>query len=243
MTVVELEEQWDASSIAEIENRTLQGIFGCRSTEAVEAAVTYARFLCSVGITPENYTVFLKMLEIENHWVIDALIGARDPFVMLSSVQPNPYMVHRIFAMLTKWHKGGIYAKNLSVILGVLQSVYSSPESGYRIYPLSIANLNALGKHLIKENGQDDPLNRVILEILNSLTKLEGRGSTSMEEIAIHAAAIQNAFFDNRKQMEDVIPMVLLTTEEARKEMSPRKLGQVAAGSVPKKKPGKKRRR
>jgi hypothetical protein len=145
--------------------------------------------------------------------------------------------------MLTKWHKGGIYAKNLSVILGVLQSVYSSPESGYRIYPLSIANLNALGKHLIKENGQDDPLNRVILEILNSLTKLEGRGSTSMEEIAIHAAAIQNAFFDNRKQMEDVIPMVLLTTEEARKEMSPRKLGQVASGSVPKKKPGKKRRR
>lgn len=238
MTVVDLEEQWDEPRIAEIEKRILQGIFGCRSVESVEAAVTYARFLSSIGITPENYTVYLKMLEIENHWVIDALVGERDPFLMFSSVQPNSFIVHRIFAMLTKWHRGGIYSKNLSVILGVLQSVYSSPANGCRIYPISIADLNALAKHLIKENGQDDPLNRVILEILNNLTKLEGEADTNMEEIAIHAAAIRNAFFDNRRQMEDVIPLVLLTRKEDRIEISPRKLRPVTAEPDQNKNPG-----
>lgn len=73
----------------EIENRLLQGIFACRSTEAVEASVNYATFLSAAGITPENYPVFLRMLEIENHWVIDALIADRDPRLLLSAVQPN----------------------------------------------------------------------------------------------------------------------------------------------------------
>jgi hypothetical protein len=229
MTIIDFEEHWDAARIYEIENSMLQGILGCRTTESVEAAVTYARFLSSIGITPENYPVFLKMLEIENHWVVDALIGERDPFLMLSPVQPNRYIVNRIFAMMTKWHKGGIYSKNLSVILGVLQSVYSSPRDGYRIYPLSIADLNALGKHLKKENGQEDPLNRVILEILDNLSELEGAGNSDMEEVAIHAAGIRNAFFDSRKQMGDVIPQVLLVTMDDRVEVSPRKIIRLAA--------------
>jgi hypothetical protein len=219
---------WTETQISEIENRLLQGIFGCRTTEAVEAAVTYATFLNTVGITPENYPVFLRMLEIENHWVIDALIGDRDPFLLLSGVQPNEFIVGRILAMMTRWHKGGIYHKNLSVILGVLQSVYSSPKDGYRIYPLSIQDVNALGKHLDKEKGQDDPLNRAILEVLEKLSELEDAGNRDMEEVAIHAAAIRNAFFDDRKQMEDVIPPVLLVTVGDRQEMPPRKRVSVA---------------
>ncbi len=214
---------WDEAQISEIENRLLQGIFGCRTTEAVEAAVTYATFLSTVGITPENYPVFLRMLEIENHWVIDALIGERDPFLLLSGVQPNEFILGRILAMMTRWHKGGIYHKNLSVILGVLQSVYSSPKDGYRIYPLSIQDVNALGKHLDKEKGQDDPLNRAILDVLEKLSELEDVGNRDMEEVAIHAASIRNAFFDDRKQMEDVIPPVLLVTIADRQEVPPRK--------------------
>lgn len=213
--------------IFETESRLLQGIFGCRSTEAVEAAVTYARFLNSVGITPENYPVFLKMLEIANHWVIDALIGERDPFLLLSSVQPNRYIVERCLAMMTRWHKGGIYSKNLSVIMGVLQSVYSSPREGYRIYPLTIADTNAVGKHLHKMKGQDDPLNRAILEVLEKISDLEDAGDAQMEEVAIHAAAIRNAFFDDRKRMEDVIPPVLLVSVKESDELSPRRTNAV----------------
>jgi hypothetical protein len=209
--------------IFEIESRLLQGIFGCRTTEAVESAVTYARFLNSVGITPENYSVFLKILEIANHWVIDALIGERDPFLLLSSVQPNRFIVQRCLAMMTRWHKGGIYHKNLSVIMGVLQSVYSSPRDGYRICPLTIADANAIGKHLQKAKGQDEPLNRAILEVLEKIANLEDAGDAQMEEVAIHAAGIRNAFFDDRKRMEDVIPPVLLVTFKDREEVPPRR--------------------
>jgi len=218
------------TQISEIENRLLQGIFGCRSTEAVESAVTYATFLSTVGITPENYPVFLRMLEIENHWVIDALIGERDPFLLLSAVQPNSFIVSRTLAMMTRWHKGGIYHKNLSVILGVLQSVYSSPKDGYRIYAIRIQDTNALGKHLDKEKGQDDPLNRAILEVLEKLSELEAKDDTEMEEVAIHASGIRNAFFDDKKKMEDVIPPVLLVTMIDRNEVSPRKRVSVSGG-------------
>jgi len=218
----------DDSQIGEIENQLLQGVFGCRSTEAVEASVTYAQFLSSVGISPENYPVFLRMLEIENHWVIDALIGERDPFLLLSGVQPNKFIVGRILAMMTRWHRGGISSKNLSVILGVLQSVYSSPRDCYRIYPLTIADANAIGKHLDKEKGQDEPLNRAILEVLDKIAALEEAGNAEMEDVAIHGASIRNAFFDDRKRMEDVIPPVLLVTVEDRQETSPRREAHVA---------------
>ena len=217
------ENSWTEKYISDVETHLLQGIFGCRTTEAVEASLTYARFISSTGITPENYPVFLRMLEIENHWVIDALIGERDPFLLLSAVQPNKYIVDRIFAMMTRWHKGGIYHKNLSVILGVLQSVYSSPTDGYSIYPLTIANLNALGKHLDKEAGQDQPLNRVILEILDKLGDLHSEQDREIEEVAIHAANIRQTFFDDRRQMEGVIPPVLLVILNDRTEVAPRR--------------------
>jgi hypothetical protein len=223
-----IEDVWSKGRVAEVENSLLQGIFGCRTIEAVEAAVTYAGYLSSIGITPENYPVFLRMLDIENHWVIDALIADRDPFLLLSGVQPNEFIVSRIFGMMTRWHKGGVYPKNLSVILGVLQSVYSSPQDGYRIHPLSIADTNALGKHLDKEAGQDDPLNRAILEVLEKISQLEDAGDTAKEEVAIHAAAVRNAFFDDRKNMGDVIPPVLLVTVTDRREVPPRKLVKVA---------------
>ncbi len=230
----ETEEETSASNerrIFEIESRLLQGIFGCRSTEAVEASITYARYLSSVGITPQNYPVFLKMLEVANHWVIEALIGERDPFLFLSPVQPNRFIVQRCLAMMTRWHKGGIYPKNLSVIMGVLQSVYSSPRDGYRIHPLTIADMNAIGKHLDKPKGQDDPLNRAILEVLEKIADLEGAGDGQMEEVAIHASAIRNAFFDDRKRIDEVIPPVLLVSVKEREEVAPRpRTGAAAAG-------------
>jgi hypothetical protein len=233
MIFYEYNKNWTEEQIGEIEIHLLQGIFQCRTTEAVEAAITYANYLSSAGITPDNYPLFLKILEIENHWVIDALIGEKDPFLLLSAVQPNGYIVNRIFGMMTKWHKGGIYSKNLYVILGVLQSVYSSSKDGYRIYPLTIANLNAMGKHLDKEKGQDDPLNRIILEVLDKISDLEDSGNSDMEEIAIHASNIRNAFFDNRKKMEEVIPPVLLVTVDGRKEIQPRKREKVTVDQKP----------
>jgi len=204
-------EVWTRENILEVENRLLHQLMSARTPEAVEAAVSYARFLRMSGLTSENYPVFLKMLEIENHWVLDALIGDRDPFLLLSTIPPNRYIVSKCFNLLTKWRAGGIYPKTRAIVLGVLQNAYSSPKDGYKIYPLTIADLDNLGKHLEKEEGQDDPQNRCILDILEKIGSLEGlQWDESMEGVARQAMTIRSNFFDNTKMLEDCIPQVLM---------------------------------
>ena len=204
-------EVWKRESILEVENRLLHQLMSARTPEAVEAAISYARFLRMSGLTSENYPVFLKMLEIENHWVLDALVGDRDPFLLLSTIPPNRFVVSKCFKLLTKWRAGGIYPKTRAIVLGVLQNAYSSPRDGYKIYPLSIADVDNLGKHLEKDVGQDEPQNRCILDILEKFGSLEGlQWDNSMEGVARQAMTIRSNFFDNTKMLEDCIPQVLM---------------------------------
>jgi hypothetical protein len=220
------EKIWARESILQIENKILQQIMSARTPEAVEAAVSYARFLRLSGLDTDNYPLFLKMLEIENHWVLDALIGTSDPFLLLSTIPPNNYLVSKCFVLLTRWRPGGIYPKTLAIVLGVLQSAYSSPRDGYKIYKLSVADIDNLGKHLEKEKGQNDERNRVILDILDRIGSLEGlRWDNSMEQVARQALKIRGNFFDNTKLLEDCIPQVLLVRGDYRQEeTSPRNL-------------------
>ena len=110
-------------------------------------------------------------------------------------------------------------------ILGVFQAAYNSPLDGYKIYPPTVADVNALGKHLNEEKGQDDLLNRSILDILDKLSSLEGQNiDEDMEDLAVHAHNIRNNFFDSTKRLVDVIPEVLLRTEpNLDKDVQPRK--------------------
>ena len=204
------------------ENRYLNQLMSARTVESVEACISFARFLRMSGLTSENYPLFLKMLEIENHWVLDALIGDRDPFLFLSTIPPNQYLVSKSFRLLTRWRPGGIYPKTLAIVLGVLQNAYSSPKDGYKIYGLTISDIDNLGKHLEQDGGQDDPRNRCILDILEKLGTLEGlRIDDNMEQIARQAIKIRNAFFDNTKMLEDVIPQVLIVRGDYRDDEVP----------------------
>jgi hypothetical protein len=217
---------WTRKSILEVENRILQQIMSTRTEEATEAAISYARFLRLSGLTPENYPLFLKMLEIENHWVLDALLGDDDPFLLLSTIPPNRYLTVKVFQFLTRWRPGGIYPKTLAIALGVLQITYSSPRDGYRIYPLSVGDVDNLGKHLDKEKGQNDPRNRCILDILDRVGSLEGlRWDDSMEQVARQALQIRSYFFDNSKLLEECMPQVLLVRGDyLENETSPQQL-------------------
>ncbi|MEO0326871.1 MAG: hypothetical protein AAF447_28270 [Myxococcota bacterium] len=174
--------------------------------------MSFARFLRLSGLDSENYPLFLKMLEIENHWVLDELIGEdRDPFLLLSTIPPNTYVIQKAFILLTRWRPGGIYHKTLAIVLGALQNAYSSPRDGYKIYPLTVADVDNLGKHLVKEAGQNEARNRVILDILDWVGSLEGlRWDGRMESVARQAMRVRSNFFDNTKVLEDVIPQVLL---------------------------------
>jgi hypothetical protein len=210
----EKKQSWERVEIAQIEYNLLKGIMGVRTPEAVESAMMYARYLNSVGINNSNYPVFLKLLGVRNHYVIDALLGTRDPFLFMSSIQPNYFIVASCFSFLSRYHTGEIYSKTLGIILGVFQAAYGNPLDGYKIYPPTISDINSLGKHLIEDKGQDDLLNRSILDILDKVASLEGQGvDVDMEDLAVHAHNIRNNFFDSTKRLVDVIPDVLLKTE------------------------------
>jgi len=213
---------WTRESMLQVEVNVLHQIMGARTTEAVEAAISFARFLRLSGLDSENYPLFLKMLEIENHFVIDELIGERDPFLLLSTIPPNTFLVETGFKLLTRWRPGGIYPKTLAIVLGIMQNCYSSPRDGYKIYSLSIADVDNLGKHLEKEKGQNEDTNRCILDVLEKIGSLEGlRIDSGMESVARQAMKIRSSFFDDTKMLEDCIPQVLLVRGDYRQDELP----------------------
>jgi len=221
-----VEQQWSKESIMDVEIQILENMIGCRTTEAVEASSSYAHFLHLAGLSNDNYPLFLKLLEVENHWVIDSMLGKKDPFLLLSPIQPNNYLIMQAFKLLTKWHPGGIYPKTLAIVLGILQAAYASPKDGTKIYNVSINDVNNLSKHLNKETGQDDPNNRCILDILDRLGSLAGTtASNDIEQMARQANSIRTFYFDKRKKMEDIIPQVLLVKSDyIAKETAPEQL-------------------
>lgn len=218
-----IEEAWTKESIMAVEINIIERMIGGRTIEAVEACISYARFLRLSGMSNDSYPLFLRLLEVENHWVIDSLVGDKDSFLLLSSIHPNNYLILNSFKLLTNWHPGGIYPKTLAIILGVLQASYSSAKDGYRIYSCSINDVNNLGKHLNKELGQEDPNNRCILDILDRIGSLAGTTENQeVEQMARQANSIRTFFFDKRKKMEDIIPQVLLVKSDyIAKEIAP----------------------
>ena len=207
-------EVWSDQSIFRVENHIINNIFACRTTDAVEAAITYSAFLRKSGLTNENYPLFLKLLEMDNHFVIDSLLGTTDPFLFLTPIQPTKHLVSTCFRLLTNWHPGGIYPKTLAIVLGALQAAYSYAKDGYKIHKVAINDVNNLGKHLNKEKGQDESVNRAILDILDRLASLEGQGDDEMELLARQCNVIRGNYFDKRRKMEDAIPQVLLVKSD-----------------------------
>jgi hypothetical protein len=207
-------EVWSDQSIFRVENHIINNIFACRTTDAVEAAITYSAFLRKSGLTNENYPLYLKLLEMDNHFVIDSLLGTTDPFLFLTPIQPTKHLVSTSFRLLTNWHPGGIYPKTLAIVLGALQAAYSYAKDGYRIHKVTINDVNNLGKHLNKEKGQDESVNRAILDILDRMASLEGQGDDEMELLARQCNVIRGNYFDKRRKMEDAIPQVLLVKSD-----------------------------
>jgi hypothetical protein len=221
-----IERTWSKETIMQVELGIVQNMLGSRTEEAVEASISFARFLSLSGLSNDNYPLFLKLLEVENHWVIDTMVGAKDPFLLISPIQPNSYLIFTAYKLLTNWHPGGIYPVTLSVVLGVLQGAFASPKDGYKIYAVSINDVNNLGKHLNKETGQDDQNNRCILDILDRLGHLAGTSNDpEKEQMARQANNIRTFYFDKRKKMEDIIPQVLLVKSDyIAKETAPRQV-------------------
>ena len=212
--------------VLEEELRLLHQIYGVKSPDAVEAAVSWAAYLNGFGLNAENYPLFLRLLDIENHWVTDAVLKGAEPESFFTGIPSNRYLVEHAFRMLTGCPPGGIYAKKLDALLGILKKAYSDPRNGYLIYPLTIADVDNLGKHLDAKGGQDDLQNQLILETLEKIGQLKGDSrNLEMETVARQAAKIRTTFFDNRKTLISAIPESLTVRGNYRAhEVHPQKL-------------------
>lgn len=220
---------WSEEEINKMELFFLHKMFECSTQEGVDVAYSYAKFLSKQGLTPDNYPLFLKLFSTGNHWVIDVLLGENDPLKFFDVVQPNSFIVSFCFEMLKSKKKGEIYPKLFLIILGILNKVYNDPGSGYRLYPLTIEDLNNLGKHLNKNLGQKDDVNKAILHFMDRIAELAGnppRGDKKVEELSIHANNIRGKFLDETKSLSEVIPEELLKEGDYKKnEIKPTIVG------------------
>ena len=129
----------------------LEGIFGTRTPIQVESSMAFAKYLRHVGMNLDNFFLFLKIMETNNRWIVDELVGQKDPRLFFSAIKPNRHLAARAFELLSLWHPGQIYSKVLLAVLGVIEYCYHGPDEGYNIYKVDMMDLDSLGKFLKKK--------------------------------------------------------------------------------------------
>jgi hypothetical protein len=220
---------WPLWSEAEIDNLSLgyiNDIIDAGEGYSAFAAVAFAHYLVNkVGLTPDNYPVFFRLIESGNRWVIDTLVHGRDPAKFFGTIQPNTFMLQECFRMLTKWKPGEIYPTALVIVFGLLTLCYQVPEEGYRLHPLTVTEVNNVGKHLDKTKDQMFPLNRSVLSFLDRISSLiepqKPKPSAEITDVALQANNIRGKFLDMTMRLNEAIPDILLergdyTTKEVK---------------------------
>ena len=162
---------WKEEDLYKLQVQAVSRFMRCDTPQAVEASLEFARYLNNQGLDSDNYPLFLEILRNENSFVTEALIGKEKAFDLFSRVQPNPYIVGFCFQVLRSYKPGGVNDLTLELIFGILYRVYHSAKEGNALYPLSIEDVNAVGKFLDKGKPQTDPINRFILDILADISE------------------------------------------------------------------------
>ncbi|MEW5817398.1 MAG: hypothetical protein AB1798_18625 [Spirochaetota bacterium] len=228
--------------IKEAELELFKTVLLCNTEISVDASVAIARALSYAGINSGNYLLFLTMLETNNSYVVNALVGSREAFLLFTPIKPNWFMIKETFRMLARFKRDEIYSKTLQALLGIIQNAYKTSKYGYKVYPLNVSDVYNIGKHLDKSNKQETWNNRIILEVLDDIYKVGiDSGSKTIKEVGIKANSIRMSYFDDTKQMADSIPNVLLLSDAGRsKEIRPKYLADQPKNGTTKRKTGQK---
>ena len=210
---------WSQGEINKLMMEHLLSMMDCSTQYGVDVALGYARYMAQIGLNPDNYPIFFKILETNNHWVIDALLADHEPASFLEPVQPNTYILSQCFKLLSHYNPGGMYGKTLLVILYIISKSYEDAKEGNRLYPLTPEDINSIGKYLVNIKNQDTPVSRLILHILDRIAMLMNPGGLPpenkvVENVAIQANSIRGKFLDPSKKLHESIPVLLLKTEE-----------------------------
>ena len=195
-----------------LKHRTITEILDSTTPKGANALWAYAGFLNKLGITPDNYPLYINMLASNNRFAIDVLLSGREPERYLDCVAPNPFIVKSTFEAFAELKSNEIYEKSLRVFLGFLYKVYDSAAEGYQLYPVSIAEVNNLGKFLDESQDQDWPLNRGILDVLGAIADLDTPHETDVEKrnVAAQAGRIRSDYFDHKRTLKQSITEVIL---------------------------------
>jgi len=195
-----------------LKHRTIREVLEGRTPVAANALCAYAGFLNRLGITSDNYPLYIMMLASNNRYGVDTLLEGHEPEHFLDCVVPNPYIVKAVFDTFTGLKANEIYEKSLRVFFGFLAKVYASATEGYEMYPVSIAQVNSLGKFLDKSHDQDWPLNRGILDVLGGIADLDRPHEQNVEKrnVAAQAGRIRSDFFDTTRSLNQSITEVIL---------------------------------
>ena len=218
---------WTEEELIKLQIKSVSKFLKCDTQHSVEVAVEFAKFLHSKALNSDNYPLFLELLKEENHNVTDALLGDANAFNFFKEVQPNYYIIDFCFKMLYKYSVGGVYDRTLELIYGILYRNYHRAKEGFSLYPLSIENLNSLGKFLDKSKRQNEGINRFILDIFSDIAEYTSQKEEDEEinKIAAHAIDIRNAFFDRRLEMNSVMPPEILEKKNYMEtSINPRKI-------------------
>ncbi len=217
---------WQKEDLNKLALSFLDKIFEMKESQGVLTTIEFAKFMNMIGINPDNYPLFLKIIEMKNHWVVDAITGDNDLDQIFSLIQPNYFILKECFQSIKKPFRGGIYEKSLTVFLSIIEKTYKNPLEGYRIYELTNEDVNNLGKHLNDEQDQRYPINMKILTILDKIASLIDPGKIEIDPIitavAVHANNIRGKFLDITKNLNEVIPDNLLKIGDyAKDEIAP----------------------
>jgi hypothetical protein len=200
-----------------------RNVIFCATPEQVDAAAALAQLISAQGMNNHNYLLFLTLLETNNPFVVDVLIGDRNPFLLFAPIKPNWFMLKETFRVLAKYKGNELSENALLALMGIVQNAYKTSKDGYKIYPLSLSDVYSIGKHLDKERDQLEPRNRLLLDILFDIyyVGIDSEDRNTIR-IGIKANEIRMAFFDHTKKMVDALPNVLLVQETARTPVGPK---------------------
>lgn len=204
--------------INKLKQEYLFEILAAKDIRASSALYAYARYLNDLPLEYKHLPLYLKVLEANNRYAVDALLEGYEPESFFNFIAvPNHFVVQCLFDTLDRHKSNTLYSASVRVICGLLRRLYWNVTDGFRLYPPLIRDINNLGKHLDETKDQDDPANRSVLDILQSMSELDRLHETNKAKLDIgrQSNKIRADFLDSRRKLvQSITSTVLLRAEE-----------------------------
>jgi hypothetical protein len=185
-------------------NDMLESIFNNKSPEQKEAVISFARYLTTYSLDDSNYTIFLKILNLNYEEASSIIFKGREPETFFSIISPSRELITAALNILTSYKPQKLSLENIRACLGIIYTVYKQPASGFSYYNLSISDIQHIGKYLILKNIK---IENLVIPILESISSIPQKGNI---DVSSFSRKVIDHFYDNKKKLEDIIPSVIL---------------------------------